>query len=443
MRKKVISILSGVFLVLLIIVLTYFKLTAKSYEVKSNNSNINWNLIQQGIKDSVDFTFDDENNIYIAFQDKILKISSKGESKVVIEDGSYKIQSIELYNNLIYFVSNNKIYTYNLESEVCEEILNSLPIIGDYSSKIIKINKDKIYISIGAVTNSGVVGPDNTWLKDYPEGKDITPFMITLKGINFGSEKSGAFVPYKVKTSAGEKIPSNEIGTSTIASYDIKKKKIETYAYGIRNITGMDFDSNNNLIAAVGGMENRGLRPVKGDSDYIYMIQKNNWYGFPDYSGGDQIDSPRFTSGNNTKLTAVLQKHPDINPPAPVYVNKNLSAISALAVDKEGIFGKVNNIYFIDKTDKVLYSLSTNGMLKNEVNFMDSISINSIKFINKKLYVLDSDSGNLLSFYKNEKYIGFYDTKIIYGMIGIIFIAIGVLSKVLYDGAKKKNHKKS
>lgn len=437
MKKNAIKMLLIVFAISLIIILTFLKLTSKSYDLKINNKDLSWNIQQQGIKGSVDFTYDDNNNLYIAFTNKIIRISDKGEAKEVIENEGFDITSLEYYIGKLYFVTKDIVYNYNLETGVCEKLIGGLPSIGDYNNKIIRISDNNIYISIGAVTNSGVVGPDNLWTENYPDGKDISPFTIILRGTNFGLSQGGAFVPFNSKTVSGQKIMAKDIGTSTISTYDLKNKKIETYAYGIRNITGMDFNSNNKLIAAVGGMEDRGLRPIKGDTDYIYTIEKGYWYGFPDYSGGDPIDSPRFKDENNLNPSKLIQNHPNLNPPSPLYVNKNLSSVSALAVDKEGFLGKMNNIYFIDKKDKALYSLNINGMIDKEVSFMNKININSIKFINKKLYALDSTCGNLLCFYRNDTYINLYDKKIIYGMIGVMLVTIGVLSKVLLDSTKK------
>lgn len=436
MKKRIIKILLMVFIIAAITTLTVLSLIIKNYDLKINDNNITWSIQHQGMKKPIDFTYDGKN-FYIAFTGKIVKITDEGESSILIENRNFNITSLEYYDNQLYISTKSKIYSYNLKNSTLEERITGLPDIGDYNCKIIKINDNKIYISIGAATNSGVVGNDNLWLKDHPEGRDIMPYTVVLNGVNFGTEESGAFVPYKIKTTPGEKIIGKDIGTSTVTTYDLKNNKLETYAYGIRNITGMDFDSNNNLIAAVGGMEDRGLRPVKGDNDYIYLIQKGYWYGFPDYSGGDPIDSPRFNDGSNLTLTYILKEHPNINPSAPIYINKNLSSISALTVDKEGVLGRMNNIYFIDKTDKSLYDLNIKGVVKNEVEFKENININSMKFINKKLYVLDSNSGNLICFYKNENYINFYDKKMICSMIGIILVAIGVLLKILVDEVKR------
>ena len=44
------------------------------------------------------------------------------------------------------------------------------------------------------------------------------------------------------------------------------------------------------------------VRGIKNDRDYIYEINGDRWYGWPDYSGGDPITSPRFTDGDPHKF---------------------------------------------------------------------------------------------------------------------------------------------
>lgn len=75
-------------------------------------------------------------------------------------------------------------------------------------------------------------------------------------------------------------------GNASLIKLTLSNNNIETFAWGLRNINGMNVNSEGKIFAVVGGMEDRGLRPVKGDYDYIYEIQEGKWYGWPDYSGG-------------------------------------------------------------------------------------------------------------------------------------------------------------
>ncbi|MCS4466156.1 PQQ-dependent sugar dehydrogenase [Clostridium botulinum] len=169
---------------------------------------------------------------------------------------------------------------------------------------------------------------------------------------------------------------------------------METYAWGIRNFKGIAFNSKGKILASVGGMEFRGERPVKGDRDYIYEINKGTWYGWPDYSGGDPINSPRFKGKGNKPVGFVLDKHPSTNPPAPLYQHKALNSLGTIAVDHTGDIFSKDSIIFYEKNEKALYSLDDLGIIKKEVEF-EKANIQSIKIINENLIVLDNNKGYL------------------------------------------------
>ncbi len=261
----------------------------------------------------------------------------------------------------------------------------------------IKIQNGMLYASIGSATNSGVVGEDNSWVKSNPFIFDMSPKSITLKGQNFGVNNTGAFTPYNTSNIKGQIVSGHFPGNSSIIIYNLKSKAAETYAYGIRNIKGMDFNSQGKLLGVVGGMEDRGLRPIVGDSDYIFYIEKGGWYGFPDYSGGDPIDSPRFTGKNNQKVNFILDKHPTTNPPAPIYQSKWVSSLSDLAVDKTGIIGDSDSVYFYDTKENSICFFNKNAAGKVFASFISKANIVSMKFNDNSFTMLDSNQGVLVS----------------------------------------------
>ena len=190
-------------------------------------------------------------------------------------------------------------------------------------------------------------------------------------------------------------------GNSSIIIYNLKTGAEGNFAWGIRNMKGIDFNSEGKILVTVGGMEDRGLRPVKGDSDYIYQIKKNAWYGFPDYAGGDPISSPKFKGINNNTIPFILDQHPTTNPPAPIYQHNSVDSLVSLAVDKKGMIGDKDCIYFYEKNDNSIYSLNKINALKEKINFGNGTYISSMKFFNN-LIVLDSKSGYLISIEKNQ-----------------------------------------
>ncbi len=378
-----------------------FKSYFKEYRVIVKDETVKSRIVFKGLSSAVDFTKDQSENYYVAFKDRVQYIDKTGKSYNVFTNKKLSITSLDYNNEVLYYATGTKVYSYNLITKENNEIIKNLPNYGDYSSSLIKINGDYLFVTIGAATNSGVVGPDNEWVEDYPQNHDVSPRSITIKGINFGKEKTGAFVSYKTRNIKGQMITEHIPGNSSIIIYNLKTGAEETFAWGIRNMKAIDFNSEGEILTIVGGMEDRGLRPVKGDSDYIYKIKKNLWYGFPDYTGGDPINSPKFKGLNNSTIPFILDKHPTTNPPAPIYQHSEVNGLVVLTIDKKSTLGEKDCIYFYESNDNSIYSLNKSSAIKEKINFPKDTHIASMKFFNT-LSVLDSNNGYLISIEKNE-----------------------------------------
>ncbi|WMJ79219.1 hypothetical protein RBU49_09990 [Clostridium sp. MB40-C1] len=416
------------------LVILFNKYYFKDYNIEVIDKNMECKLKYKGLKNAVDFTLDDNGDYYIVFKNKIQYIDSHGKSYILFADNSMEINSVEYYKNKLYFTSKSSVYSYDLYNKKCKSIIDDLPNFGDYNKSIVKVNGQYLYITIGAATNSGVVGKDNEWIKNNPYNHDISPYKIVLNGINFENGKTGAFVNYGSKTIQGQIIPGHFPGNASIIMYNLDNNVSGTYAWGIRNVKGMDFDSRGRIIASVGGMEDRGLRPVKGDTDYIYVIKQKSWYGWPDYSGGDPLNSPRFKGSNNKSIYFILDNHPTTNPGAPLYVHKKLDALKGVAVDKTGTLGEIDSVYFYDDMDKKIWYLNDKGVLKEKIKFNSFSEISSIKYVKNQIIILDSAKGNLfkLGLLNKEKVIS-NNKPIIYFFIIAILIAIISLLIILMN----------
>lgn len=429
--KKIIYIL----LCILLTLFGYIILKRYTY-VNINNINVEKQglrvmLAHKGLKGAVDFAQDENGNWYIAYDKSIQYISKDGRSFDILKNTSFNITSIDYYKGNLYLALGCEVMELNPRTGYQKVILNNLPNFGDYNKSYIKVQNDCLYITIGSSTNSGVCGSDNGWIKDNPYGFDITPKDITLRGLNFGDEKTGAFVPYKTKNAKGQIIPGHFPGNGTVMIYYLTDNFAQTYAWGIRNITGIDFTSTGKVIAAVGGMEDRGLRPVKGDTDYIYEIKKDTWYGWPDYSGGDPITSPKF-KGKNGSISFILDNHVSTNPPAPTYQHSSVSTLQGLAVDRSGYIGDIDNIYFYDSSKNEIFTIGKTVLPVPVAKIMDESSkITGIKFSGNSLYFLDSNSGVLYKIFSdistqssmiNKKVIIYLLTTVVFGIIIIVNI---------------------
>nr|WP_275299538.1 PQQ-dependent sugar dehydrogenase [Clostridium sp. YIM B02506] len=316
----------------------------------------------------------------------------------------------------IFYISGNSLFQYNIKTEEDKELLSNLPNSGEYPNSKLAINEDKIYISIGAATNSGVAEDGKTY--------DLSPIKITLKGKNFDGDKTGAFVEYGTKTSEGQVVKAAYPGNASIITYNINNSKSELFAWGIRNIKGWDFYSSGELFGIVGGMENRGLRPIKSDVDYIYNIKKGYWYGWPDYSGGDPVNSARFNEAESEKTTFLLDKHPTVNPEAPFYQSERIDSLQALTIDKQGDFSSENAILFFDKNEKRLVSLTKDRISSSLVNIKGNGEIIDIEKFKDRIFMLEKNEGIIYEVYKENKLINTFSQRLLISIISILLIFI-------------------
>lgn len=411
--------------------------------ILNNNNNLEIDLKYKGLKNAVDFAVDEKENYYIAYKNKVQVIDKNGKSINLFKEDNLNIKSLEYYKNKLYFSSNTYVYSYDLHSKKFKEIIKDIPNFGDYRDSLIKINGDYLYVTIGAATNSGVVGDDNTWIKDNPFGHDISPYRITLKGVNYGNGNNGAFLNYNTKSIEGQIIPGHFPGNASIIMYNLENGNFGNYAWGLRNVKGIDFDSRGKMIVSVGGMEDRGLRPIKGDTDYIYEVKAKRWYGWPDYSGGDPVSSPKFKGKDGKRVSFVLDNHPTTNPEGPIYVHKNLGTLQSLAVDRNGKISEANTIYFYDNKEKVIYSLNNSGVLIKNLKFNAKSKISSIKYLKNQILLLDSNDGKLYSYGKAARNTNVVSKRpiLLFLLITNVMIIVAIIFKEWSNVYANKNWK--
>jgi len=375
-----------------------------------------YDIKAKGLNGAKDISIDEEGNVLVAFENEVRTIRSDGKENKILLNRNRNIQSIMYNKGNIFYISGNSLFQYNIKTEEDKELLSNLPNSGEYENSKLALNEDKIYISIGAATNSGVAEDGKTY--------DLSPIKITLKGKNFDGDKTGAFVEYGTKTSEGQVVKAAYPGNASIITYNINNNKSELFAWGIRNIKGWGFYSSGELFGIVGGMENRGLRPIKSDVDYIYNIKKGYWYGWPDYSGGDPVNSPRFNEAESEKTTFLLDKHPTVNPEAPFYQSERIDSLQALTIDKQGDFSSENAILFFDKNEKRLVSLTKDRISSSLINIKGNGEIIDIEKFRDKIFMLEKNEGIIYEVYKENKLINTFSQRLLISIISILLIFI-------------------
>lgn len=418
------------FLVFSIIVVSLsfgiYKLSNR-YDLNLIYKNVDWSINTKGLDGAVSFDFDKENNLYIAFKDIIKVINKDNKEEILVYDNKLNIYDIVCYNRSIIIASDNRILLYNINEKSFVELITGLPNNGLNCKTNIILNGEYLYVTIGSNTNSGIVDENN-------KIEDKASFEWNSTGIGYNNNYG--FMPFRQVAIEGQKIKESILSNASILRYDLNSNEFITYATGIRNIEGLAVNSIGKLTAIVGGMEDVGLRPVKDDVDYIYDIKEKSWYGWPDFSGGDPITSPRFSDGTN-KLSFVIANHPTEVTLGPRYQHDKVSALSGLTIDYEGKCFPKDTVIFADNVENYIYVLTENDTSKAILALDKEAHIEKIQYNDSNIYILDSAGGCLYKISGEENASMFNLPNVIW--IFIVIFIITIVVALMYKNKIIKN----
>jgi glucose/arabinose dehydrogenase len=307
---------------------------------------IAWNLT---LPTSV--TFDGNGSMYIAEsgyiygelrpQSRILKVDQNGNVSVFVDRLlSEPVNDIKFnQNNGLLYVSHRGIISTVDAGGLVNNIIIGLPSMGDHHNNEIEFGPDgRVYVTIGVLTNSGVVGQDNIlhgWGPLLTTLYDVPGQNITLTGQNFESSNpltpadpndnatTGAFVPFGNTTTEGQVVKGNPLCNGCVISANPDGSDIQLEAWGLRNPFGLEFNQEGRLFASDNGADERGIRPIKDDDDKFQEIRLNAtdappFYGWPDFFGNaEPVTDAKFQSprANGTQLQFLMQNHPEVVKP--------------------------------------------------------------------------------------------------------------------------------
>jgi len=409
---------------------------SNQYRVNILKNNISWSVECKNCKKSVAFDKDENKNTYIAYDNYIKIIKEDGREETLLQSKSLKIENIIFFNNKLYIISKSTLYEYDLGNGNLKSILENIPYEGEYLDRDLIIQDSKLLLSIGTVTNSGIVSYDSKYSSDKIP-YDKSSIDISLNGFNYGEKKTGAFMPYGNSSVQGQRVRAENLANASIVEIDLYNNKSSLYASGIRNVKGWDLDSEGKLIAIVGGMENIGERPINRDFDYLYKIDKGRWYGWPDFSGGDPISSPRFKG--EKLVSPLITNPPNKSVPAPTYQYSSVGTIRYLAIDKEGkILDKNTRVYF-DSKENVISEITADSITFNLLKLKDESKIKGIKYSAGDIYILDSGIGCIYKMQSNNLNFKFNLPMSIWIFIGSLFTTLICLVIVKLYSRKLKN----
>ncbi len=406
-----------------IIVVLAFGLYKFSNQYKMNilKNNISWSVECKNCKNAIAFDKDDKKNTYVAYDNYIKVIKEDGREEVLLQSKSFKIENIIVNTDKLYFISKTILYEYDLKNRNLQLVIENIPCEGKYLDRNLIMKDSKILLSIGSATNSGIASYDNNYSKgNIPYDK--SSIDITLNGTNYGKDKTGGFMPYGNSSENGQKIRAESLPNSCVIEINLENNKMSLYASGIRNIKGWDLDNEGKLIGIVGGMENLGERAVNRDFDYLYKIDKGKWYGWPDFSGGDPISSPRFKG--DALISPLIANPPNKIVSPPIYQYSDVGCIRYLVIDKEGkILDKNTKIYF-DGKENIIGAITQDNIKFDLLKLRDESKIRGIRYSEGDIFILDSGIGCIYKLQSNDSNLKFNLPRSVYIFIGVLLLIL-------------------
>lgn len=314
--------------------------------------------------------FDGEGNMLVAESGyggsgdaKITRIDKEGLRKDLTAPGVFgdelPVTAVAYHQNTIYAVHAGTV-SIVLPSGTLKRIITGLPGKGDHQANQLVFKDGKMYLGIGTVTNSGVVGPDNAvfgWLTK-PQNRNLSDVPCRDITLAAGSTfESGAvaghslpravtspYMPFGKVQPAGKVIKGNVKCNGAILTANLNGTGLQVYAWGLRNPYGLEIGPDGELYASMHGFDARGSRPIENAPDCLYKIEEGAWYGFPDFACDIPVTDPQFKPVDKPQPQFILGRQPTSAPPTPIAKFDPHAAANGFDFALEG-WGKPTDIF--------------------------------------------------------------------------------------------------
>ena len=282
-------------------------------------------------------------------------IFRNGVFEPIAEGFNMPLLGITYRNGIVYVAHKGYITAIGLANGSRQDIMSGLPSYGDYSNCRVDFGLDgKMYFGIGSATNSGVVGTDNLWVREYSFFCDRPGQPIILNGQNFASDnilianqnekvRTGAFKPFGETNTRYELVREVKKASGSILRANPDGSDVELVAWGLRCPAYLKF-YHDQLYVSNNGYDSRGSRPISNAPDEFIRVVEGKWYGFPDYAGGELVNSPRFAPDGGTPPELLLSCHPS-QPPKPFALFPPDSYLVGFDFNNDRRFGPEGTIY--------------------------------------------------------------------------------------------------
>lgn len=309
--------------------------------------------------------FDSQDRLIIAEsgakgsgEPKVVRIESNGRETILAHGSDFgdqtPISAVAAHDGKVYIAHAGTISVLEQDGKVFRDLITDLPGNGDFPVGQMVFKGTVMYFSIGTMTNSGVVGDDNTWTSNdkYKTAHDIPCKDIKLAAASKAFSASGTSQPKDTVIKGSAKCNGAILRVNTDGS------GLQVYAYGLRNPFGLEIGPDESFYVTDQGIENRGLRPFKNGVDCFYKVSEGQWFGWPDFSCGDPLKDP--VTQNNPK---------DVQKPIAKFDSQGVVAGFAFAPSND--WGKTTDAFVALANHKVVRLDTTNGAINDFASGFD------------------------------------------------------------------------
>lgn len=299
--------------------------------------------VVKGLSAPTMVAFDDQDRMLIAEsgyhgggESKVTRVEQSGQRTVLAAGDAFgdevPVTAVAHFEGKVYVAHAGTVSRIDRPGRLTP-VITGLPGQGDHQVNQMVFKDGFLYVSVGTVTNSAVVGPDNAvfgWLgvEARRQVHDVPCGDVVLTDAVFESEnplgddperqKTSAYSPYGTAQPAGTVVKGDTKCNGAVLRARPDGTDLSVFAWGLRNAYGLEIGPDDAIYATMHGFDARGSRPVEDAWDCVYRIDEGAWYGWPDFACDRPVTDDRFAVQNKPRPGFLIANHPTETPPAPI-----------------------------------------------------------------------------------------------------------------------------